>query len=487
MATSLTGPVRVRFAPSPTGYLHVGGARTAIYNELLRANLGGAHILRIEDTDRERSDDRMTRQIEEALRWVGVTWDEGPFLQSAHLSRHQEVATRFLAEGSAYRCFLSTEEADVLRQEAFASGRLLRDVSPWARATAAEGEAEAATGRPFSIRFRMPTEPITFRDLVRGDMAFPPETLEDFIVLRSDGTPTYHLSVVVDDVDMGVTHVIRGEDHLSNTPKHIAMFRALGAAVPTFAHLPMILGSDKKRLSKRTGATSVEEFRDRGIVPEALYNYLVLLGWAPGDGREVMSKDEIVAAFTVERLGSSAAVFDVEKLLWMNSQYLWAMEPTELRKRGATFLAQQGLGDEDPARLEAAIGLWRLRARTLVEHAEGIVPVFQAPTTWPAEDNAKFVADAALPARLRALASAYAGLEAFDLATTEAALRALAEGEGLKAAALIHPLRMALTAAKGGPPLFDVVVLLGAGETAARLERFASWLETPQADQPHSG
>jgi glutamyl/glutaminyl-tRNA synthetase len=198
----------------------------------------------------------MTTQIKEALGWVGVSWDEGPFLQSERLSRHQEVARRFLDEGAAYRCFLSTEEADVLRTQAFAAGQLLRDVSPWARATAEESTAEAATGRPFAIRFRMPTEPIVVSDLVRGDVSFPPETLEDFIVLRSDGTPTYHLSVVVDDVDMAITHVIRGEDHLSNTPKHIAMFRALSAAVPQFAHLPLILGPDKKRLSKRTGATS---------------------------------------------------------------------------------------------------------------------------------------------------------------------------------------------------------------------------------------
>lgn len=477
MTTSQRGPVRVRFAPSPTGFLHVGGARTAIYNELLRIALGGAHILRIEDTDRERSDERMTEQIKDALGWVGVGWDEGPFLQSERLARHQQVARELLASGAAYRCFLTGDEAEVLRQQAFASNRLLRDLSPWAQASLAEAEAEAATGRPFAIRFRMPTEPITFRDLVRGDMSFPPETLEDFIILRSDGTPTYHLSVVVDDVDMAITHVIRGEDHLSNTPKHIGLFRALGATEPRFCHLPLILGPDKKRLSKRTGATSVEEFRDRGIPAEALYNYLALLGWAPGDGREVMSKAEIVEAFTVERLGSSAAVFDVEKLLWMSSQYLWAMEPPELRQRAAPFLAPLGLEGERPDQLEAAISLWRLRSRTLVELAEGIVPIFRAPTTWPADDTAKFIADPALPGRLRALATAYAGLEPFDLATTEAALRTLTESEGIKAAVLIHPLRMALTASKGGPPLFDVVVLLGREETLARLGRFAEWLE----------
>jgi glutamyl-tRNA synthetase len=475
MTTSQRGPVRVRFAPSPTGFLHVGGARTAIYNELLRLSLGGEHILRIEDTDRERSDERMTAQIQDALSWVGVTWDEGPFLQSERLARHQQVAEQFLRSGAAYRCFLSPEEIEVMRQQAFASGKLLRDVSPWARATPAEGEAEAATGRPFAVRFRMPTSPIVVRDLVRGEVSFPPESLEDFIILRSDGTPTYHLSVVVDDVDMRVTHVIRGEDHLSNTPKHIAMFLALGAEVPQFGHLPLILGTDKKRLSKRTGATSVEEFRDLGVPPEALYNYLALLGWSPGDDREVMSKAEIAAAFTVERLGSSAAVFDVEKLLWMSSQHLWPLPTDELVRRVLPFLEKLGITAADPQMLAGAVELWRVRARTLGELAQGIAPVFALPA-WSSEVCAKFLADGALPGQLEALAAAYAALEPFDLAGTEAALRSTAEALGLKAAALIHPLRMALSAEKGGPPLFDLVVLLGREESLRRLGAFVAWL-----------
>lgn len=475
MTTSQRGPVRVRFAPSPTGFLHVGGARTAIYNELLRLSLGGEHILRIEDTDRERSDERMTAQIQDALSWVGVTWDEGPFLQSARLARHQEVAEQFLRSGAAYRCFLSPEEIEVMRQQAFASGKLLRDLSPWARAAPAEGEAEAATGRPFAVRFRMPTSPIVVRDLVRGEVSFPPESLEDFIILRSDGTPTYHLSVVVDDVDMRVTHVIRGEDHLSNTPKHIAMFEALGAVVPQFGHLPLILGTDKKRLSKRTGATSVEEFRDLGVPPEALYNYLALLGWSPGDDREVMSKAEIAEAFTVERLGSSAAVFDVEKLLWMSSQHLWPLPTDELVRRVLPFLEKLGITAADPQMLAGAVELWRVRARTLGELAQGIAPVFALPA-WSSEVCAKFLADGALPGQLEALAAAYAALEPFDLAGTEAALRSTAEALGLKAAALIHPLRMALSAEKGGPPLFDLVVLLGREESLRRLGAFVAWL-----------
>jgi glutamyl-tRNA synthetase len=274
---------------------------------------------------------------------------------------------------------------------------------------------------------------------------------------------------------MRVTHVIRGEDHLSNTPKHIAMFEALGAVVPQFGHLPLILGTDKKRLSKRTGATSVEEFRDLGVPPEALYNYLALLGWSPGDDREVMSKAEIAEAFTVERLGSSAAVFDVEKLLWMSSQHLWPLPTDELVRRVLPFLEKLGITAADPQMLAGAVELWRVRARTLGELAQGIAPVFALPA-WSSEVCAKFLADGALPGQLEALAAAYAALEPFDLAGTEAALRSTAEALGLKAAALIHPLRMALSAEKGGPPLFDLVVLLGREESLRRLGAFVAWL-----------
>src|SRR6185295_7103274 len=281
MTTSLQGPIRVRFAPSPTGFLHVGGARTAIYNDLLRQSAGGAFVLRIEDTDKERSDEAMTRQIQSALAWIGVVWDEGPFLQSERLPRHHERAGELLASGKAYRCFCTPEDLDAQRREAQKRGEAFRYPRTCLRLSREEIEERLAAGKPFAVRFRMPDDHITFTDLVRGDMDFPPDALDDFILLRSDGNPTYHMSVVVDDIDMAITHVIRGEDHLSNTPKHIPLFQALGGQVPTFAHLPLILGPDKKRLSKRYGATSVEEFRNEGILPQALYNFLALLGWNP--------------------------------------------------------------------------------------------------------------------------------------------------------------------------------------------------------------
>ena len=352
--TTVTGPVRVRFAPSPTGFLHVGGARTAIYNELLRRSVGGAFILRIEDTDRERSDEAMTRQIQTALAWLGIAWDEGPFLQSERLGRHRERAAELIAQDLAYRCFCSPAELDEQRRAAQAQGETFRYPGTCAQLEPAEVERRVAAGEPFAVRFRMPPGHVRFHDLVRGEMDFPPDALDDFILLRSDGSPTYHLSVCVDDVDMAITHVIRGEDHLSNTPKHVALFAALGAAPPTFGHLPLILGPDRKRLSKRTGAASVEEFRDQGILPQALYNYLALLGWSPGDDRELMTRDEMIEAFTVERLNDSPAIFDRDKLAWMNAQYLTKLPLAEVLAHLEPFLA--GVGWESRGREAAA---WR--------------------------------------------------------------------------------------------------------------------------------
>jgi glutamyl-tRNA synthetase len=477
--TDIQGPVRVRFAPSPPGFLHVGGARTAIYNDLLRQSVGGAFVLRIEDTDKERSDEAMTRQIQSALQWIGVVWDEGPFLQSERLPRHHERAEELLAAGKAYRCFCTPEELDVQREEAQKRGAAFRYPRTCLRLSREEIETRLAAGKPFAVRFRMPDENITFTDIVRGDMDFPPDALDDFILLRSDGNPTYHMSVVVDDIDMGITHVIRGEDHLSNTPKHIPLFRALGGTVPTFGHLPLILGPDKKRLSKRYGATSVEEFRNEGILPQALYNFLALLGWNPGGDREIFSRDEMVRLFTVDRLNASPAVFDREKLWWMNSQYLSQLDYQALRPHLEPFLAQVGLADAmtaDATRLEAAVSLYRTRARTLKELAELVVPYFQDEIAYDAEASAKFLKDPALPDLLQELRDRYAQLPEFTKEALEAALRSLSEERGVKAGVLIHPTRMALTAATGGPSLFDLVEVMGREATLRHLDRFVGFL-----------
>jgi glutamyl-tRNA synthetase len=478
MSTDIQGPVRVRFAPSPTGFLHVGGARTAIYNDLLRQSKGGAFLLRIEDTDKERSDEAMTRQIQSALAWIGTAWDEGPFLQSERLERHRERAQELLAVGSAYRCFCTQEELDAQRAEAQAQGRAFRYPRTCLHRSKEEVEAFLAEGKPFVVRLRMPDGNIRFRDLVRGDMEFPPDALDDFILLRSDGTPTYHMSVVVDDIDMRITHVIRGEDHLSNTPKHIPLFQALGGEVPTFGHLPLILGPDKKRLSKRYGATSVEEFRNEGILPQALYNFLALLGWSPGGDREVMTREEMIAAFSVDRLNDSPAVFDREKLWWMNGQYMARLSVEELWPHLEPFLAQAGLKDAGRDRLLAALELHRTRARTLKELAEQVVPYFQDELAYDPAACAKFLKDGDLPVHLEALQERYSALPEFTKEALEAELRALAEQRGIKPAVLIHPTRMALSAATGGPPLFDLVELVGRDATGRRIGQFLAFLRS---------
>jgi glutamyl-tRNA synthetase len=478
--TNIQGPVRVRFAPSPTGFLHVGGARTAIYNDLLRQAVGGAFILRIEDTDKERSDEAMTRQIQSALAWIGVVWDEGPFLQSERLPRHHERAEELLAAGKAYRCFCTTGELDAQRAEAQKRGEAFRYPRTCLKLSQGEIDQRLAAGKSFAVRFKMPDEHITFTDIVRGDMDFPPDALDDFILLRSDGNPTYHMSVVCDDIDMGVTHVVRGEDHLSNTPKHIPLFRALGGEVPTFGHLPLILGQDKKRLSKRYGATSVEEFRNEGVLPQALYNFLALLGWNPGGDQEILSRDEMIRLFDVDRLNASPAVFDREKLLWMNSQYLSKLDAEALRPHLQPFLEPVGLADADPARLDAAVDLHRTRARTLKELAELLVPYFRAEIPYDAEASAKFLKDGDLPGHLEALRDRYAGLPDFTKEALEAALRALAEERGIKAGALIHPTRMALSGVAVGPPLFDLVETMGRDATTGHFDRFLAFLRQPQ-------
>jgi glutamyl-tRNA synthetase len=476
MSTEIRGPVRVRFAPSPTGFLHLGGVRTAIYNDLLRQKLDGAFVLRIEDTDKERSDDAMTRQIQDALEWTGVVWDEGPFLQSERLPRHHERAEELLAAGRAYRCFCTQEELDAQRAEAQARGVAFRYPRTCLNLSKEEVDSRVAEGRPFVVRFQMPDENIRFSDMVRGEMDFPPDALDDFILLRSDGSPTYHMSVVVDDIDMAITHVIRGEDHLSNTPKHIPLFQALGGTVPTFGHLPLILGPDKKRLSKRTGATSVEEFRSEGILPQALYNFMALLGWSPGEDREILSRDEMIQLFDVNRLNTSAAVFDREKLLWMNGQYLLASTLDQLRPYLAPFLEQVGLTDADPVRLATAAELQRPRSRTLKELAESLVPYFQEELTYSAEACTKFLKDPALPDHLQALRDGYAGLPAFTKEALEAELRSTAEERGIKAGVLIHPTRMALSGQTAGPPLFDVIEVVGREAGLRHLDRFLAFL-----------
>jgi glutamyl-tRNA synthetase len=463
--------MKLRFAPSPTGFLHVGGTRTAIFNLLHARHHGGTMLLRIEDTDVERSRQHHAEQIIASLQWLGVEWDEGPVYQSDRLDRYRERAEELVATGKAYRCVCTVEELDAERAAAEAAGK------QWHYSGRCRGRSDAAPGEPHVIRFIVEEGPIVFHDLIRGDVHFEGELIDDFVLLRSDRNPTYHLSVVVDDIDMAITHVARGDDHLSNTPKHVLLFRAFGAEPPVFAHLPLILGSDKKRLSKRTGATSAEEYRDMGIVPQALFNFLTLLGWSPGGDREVFSREEAAQWFDLSQVHKAPAIFDAEKLLWMNGQYLMRMSAAEIYPHLLPFLG----GDPPPLeRLSSIIDLHKMRARTLRELAAQIEFYFQSDEAieYDADAAKKHLKGDDLADRLRELRDVLAGAEPFDVPTTDQALRALAESHGLGAGKLIHPLRLALTGKGASPPVFDVAVILGRDATLRRLQRLIDGLLT---------
>ena len=466
--------MKLRFAPSPTGFLHVGGARTAIFNLLHARRYGGTMLLRIEDTDVERSKQHHAEQIVQSLQWLGVEWDEGPVYQSDRLDRYRERAEELVADAKAYRCYCTVEELEAERAAMEQKGEAYR-YSGRCRRRAADGAGQPDDA-PHVIRFKVAPGPIEFHDLIRGDVQFEGELIDDFVLIRSDGNPTYHLSVVVDDVDMAVTHVARGDDHLSNTPKHILLFRAFGANVPTFAHLPLILGSDRKRLSKRTGATSAEEYRDMGIVPAALFNFLTLLGWNPGGDRELITRDEAAQVFDLSDVNKAPAVFDPEKLLWMNGQYLMRMSADEIYPHLAAFLPQPA-----PAldAIRAAIELNKARGRTLKEIATQLEPYLAPDESIEYEEEAakKHLKGDDLATRMTDLRDALAQTEPFDVTTTEAALRALAESRGISAGKLIHPLRLALTGRGASPGIFDVAVVLGKERTLARLTRLIDRLQ----------
>lgn len=478
--------IRVRFPPSPTGYLHVGGARTALFNWLLARQQGGVLVLRIEDTDRERSSEAHTRAILEGMTWLGLDWDEGPFFQSDGVERHRAQALRLLREGKAYRDF--TEPA-ALREEAAARG--IGHPSLLAREKAeamgvVEAEARAAAGEPNAIRLRVPEGATSWNDLVHGEMIFRNEDIDDLVILRADGSPIYNLAVVSDDAEHRITHVIRGDDHLSNTPKQILLYQALGLPVPVFGHVPMILGPDGKRLSKRHGATAVGDYAQEGILPDAMVNFLALLGWNPGDDREVMPRSELIQAFSMDRVQRKSAVFDLEKLSWLNGQYLAAAPAAELLPLVRERLAEGGLAlppgaappDWPRSRQpwpEALVDLLKVRARTVVELAHQAEPfLVQEITEYAPDVMAKQWGREpdAVEARLRALAARLESA-AWDEVTLEEEVRSLAEELGVGAGKLIHPLRLAVTGRGSSPGIFEVLVLLGRGETLKRLA--AAW------------
>jgi glutamyl-tRNA synthetase len=468
--------VRVRFAPSPTGYLHVGGARTALFNWLFARKHSGTFILRIEDTDLERSSPEVIEAIIEGLTWLGLDWDEGPYLQSNDVGSHKKAALRLLESGHAYPCFCTQDVLKLRRDAAAQLDRQWRYDRTCLDLPDAERRKFLESGTPHVLRFRVPDGETTFNDFVHGPTVFRNEEIEDFVLLRSDGTPTYHLSVVTDDIAMEITHIIRGDDHLSNTPKQILLYRAFGMEPPTFAHLPLILGEDKKRLSKRHGAVSVLEYRDIGIVPDAMFNFLALLGWSPGGDLEVLSREDLVRLFSFEGIGKAGAVFDLQKLNWLSGQYIAKASAEELAPRLRTFFEKAGLWDpafegERKGWFAALVELLRPRCRTYVDFVDAMRPFLSDDFTYEEEAARKHFKDPEVRARLRSLRGALAGVPDWADTAIEAATRSLAESLGLSAGKLIHPTRVALTGRGVSPGLFEVMVALGRDRTLARLDR----------------
>ncbi|MCK5879408.1 MAG: glutamate--tRNA ligase, partial [Holophagae bacterium] len=456
--------VVVRFAPSPTGYLHIGGARTALFNYLFAKHHNGLFRLRIEDTDRTRSKPEFTEQILASMAWLGLKPDGEVVFQSKRSAQYNNAIEKLLKNDHAYRCFCTREDIDARR----AGDPGWKYDQKCISLTKDEIHQNFDDGRPFVVRLKIPSEQILFHDLIRGDVIFKGDEFEDFIIVRSDGSPIYQLTVVVDDHDMGITHVIRGDDHLSNTPKQIFLYRALGMEPPEFGHIPLIFGPDKKRLSKRHGATSVEEYRDQGFLPEALVNFIALLGWNPGDDREIMNPGEMIGEFSTERISKSAAVFDYTKALWLNGQYISKLSDKKLEDMFIKLYKRKGIAVEKTDRLIKILGLLRPRVRTISELYDGGVFFFQPPEQYNEKGIRKHFSGEQAVKILHANACLIEECDPFDEVELETRLRAKAEREGSKAAHYIHPLRLALTGSTSSPGIFETVMLIGRDECVLR-------------------
>jgi len=468
--------VRVRFAPSPTGALHIGGVRTALFNWLFARHHKGAFILRIEDTDQQRSTDESIRIIIDGMKWIGMDWDEGPtvqpdgsvkgFRQTERMEIYKEYANRLLKEGKAYYCWCSPEELETRRKAAMAAGK------PPKYDRTCFGRKEPVPGRTPVLRFHSQDEGQTVvRDLVRGAVTFENQQLDDLIIMRSDGFPTYNFAVVVDDITMQISHVIRGDDHLNNTPRQIQIYRALGCEPPAFAHLPMILGSDKTKLSKRHGATAVTEYVDLGYLPEALMNYLARLGWSHGD-QEVFSIPELIEKFTLDNIGKAPAVFNQEKCIWLNHHYIQQADPVRLAALVLDLLKKDGVvqnGKEpDAAWMQKLVKILTERSHTLVEMKTSSLPFIQDSITMDEKAKAKHLTPDVAPL-LTELAEKLKTLEPFSHDAIEKAFNDVVTPKGLKLGKLAQPARVALTGGTVSPGIYDVIEVMGRDKSVARI------------------
>ncbi len=452
--------VRTRFAPSPTGMLHIGGARTALFSWLYARHHGGQFLLRIEDTDRERSTDEATQVILDGLNWLGLDWDEAPLFQASRQAEHVRAVEQLIEKGHAYRCYCSREELDGMREAQRAAGK-----KPMYDGRCRH-RADQPDDQPYVIRFRSPDEGETIvNDLVLGEVSFPNAELDDLILLRSDGTPTYNLAVVIDDAAMGITHVVRGSDHLNNTPRQIQLYQALGLPIPQFAHIPLIHGPDGAKMSKRHGSVAITEYREQGYLPEAVTNYLARLGWSHGD-EEVFSREQLIALFDLKQVGKAAARFDQQKLDWLNGHYLRQANPADLVDEVTRLLALDLSGGPD---LAAVIASLQERSKNLVDLAEGARFFYQSPTNYQEKAVKKNFRDTTWPL----LEQFIAGVGAMDAFSGEAAhelIKQICEAEGVGMGKLAQPIRILISGGPVSPPIDLTLGLLGRDETLKRLK-----------------
>jgi glutamyl-tRNA synthetase len=470
----VTPDVRCRFAPAPSGSIHVGNARSALFSWLYARHHGGVFILRVEDTDASRVSEEAFHGVVESLRWFGIDWDEGPdvggphgpYRQSQRGDLYREHVDRLLARGSAYRCYCTAEELEERRKAALAAGRppgydgRCRDLSD------AERAAFETEGRPAAIRFAMPGRERVVHDLVKGDVHFGVSSLQDFVIVRSDGTPVFLLAVAVDDMLMGVTHVIRGDDLLAAAPRNAAVIEALGGAAPAYAHLPQVLGSDGKPLSKRHGSTSVEAFREQGVLPEALMNYLALLGWSKDESTTFLTRDELISSFDLSRVSSNPAAFDTQKLEWMNNHYIQSLGDDDLAARCMRFMTEAGLLP-DPGLLRRAMPLVRERMKSLTQAPELLRFLFSDDVE--PNEKARRLIEKAPDGFLTRVADALETVDPWTVDTITSRLDALGEAEGLNRTKAFQPVRAAVTGSNVSPPLPESLELLGREHTLARL------------------
>jgi glutamyl-tRNA synthetase len=473
--------IRVRMAPSPSGFLHVGTARTTVYNWLFARHHRGKFILRIEDTDPSRSSREMIDAILEAISWLGLDWDEGPYHQSQRIQLYQEYARKLLESGKGYYCFCSPQELEEKRKQAIASQGEWKYDRTCLKLSDEEKQEKIESGRPKAIRLLVPDGETAFSDLVYKELKKENKELDDLIVLRSDGTATYNFACVVDDVDMKISHVIRGNDHIANTFKQVLIYQALGLTSPQFAHIPLILGKDKAKISKRHGAVSVMDYKEQGFLRDALVNYLALLGWSPKDDREILSTDQMIELFTVEAVNPANPIFDREKLEWMNGEYIRAMDDQKLTDEVLPFLVKENLITKETAEgkrewLSKYVSLFKERAKTLKDFAEKGKYFFGFDYQYEEKAVKKHFHLPEVVDRLSAYSERLAELEIFEKTKIEQALRDLADEMQVKPAALIHPVRLATTGTTAGPPLFDALEFLGKEEVIRRIEKALEFL-----------